>query len=164
MAPDHAVIRDHAVLEGRVHWRLLDADGWIKAEGDAHNMLTQYGDQVAGERAAGVSGAPAAPTGMKLGTGTTVVSKTGAGATLVAYLGNSHKALDATYPTSVLNGAARRITYQCTWGPGSATSASPITEAALVNNTIADAAPVANNTTARVILSPAVPGSSPPTP
>ena len=129
---------------------------------EGHNIVTQVGDQVYGERGAGVSGAPAAPTGFKLGTGSTATAKTGAGAALVTYLSGSNKTFDATYPLSAVKLAAtapattydaRKITYKRTYAPGEATTASPITEAVIVNDTIGtDATSTAANTLHRVLI------------
>jgi hypothetical protein len=89
---------------------------------------------------------------MKLGTGSTVASKTGAGAALVTYLTNSHQAFDTGYPASTLFGASRRITYVAIFAAGKATSASPITEGVIVNETLADATSAAAATISRSLL------------
>lgn len=145
---------------GRVMWELRGPDGSLKASGESQNTVTDVGDQRYGESGAGVAGAPAAPTGMRLGTGTTAPAKNGAGAALITYLANSNQAI-AT-PTSSKPAAVRVITYSATFGPGKATTASLITEAALVNDTIAtDATSPAGNTLARVLLgTPAPKGAS----
>jgi len=115
--------------------------------------VTQVGDQYYGERAAGIASPPAQITGMKLGTGSTAVAKTGAGAALVTYLSGSNKALDGGFPTSALNGSSRRIQWKRTYAAGEATTASAITEAVLVNDTIAtDATSTAANTISRVLI------------
>ena len=142
---------DGSGVEGRVEWVLTGPDGKVKGRGTAFNVITQVGDQRLGEAGAGIAGAPAAPTGMKLGSGSTAPAKTGAGAALVTYLANSNQAIGT--PTSALNGAVRRITYAATFAAGKATTASAITEAALVNDTIAtDATSTAANTLSRVLL------------
>ncbi len=95
-------------------------------------------------------------TGMRLGTGTTAVAKTGAGAAIVTYTATSQKALDATYPLSTLQGSSRRIRYFVTWGAGVAT-ANNIAEAVITNETpLSDVAGTAANTIARALLSPTV--------
>ena len=73
-------------------------------------------------------------TGFRLGTGSTPVAKTGAGAAIVTYLSGSNKANDATFPTA----AAGVVTWKRTYAPGEATSASPITEVVLNTDTIAN--------------------------
>lgn len=102
----------------------------------------------------------AAPVGMKLGTGSTAASKTGAGAALVTYLSTSAIAFDATYPQSSIPASSRRIKYQCTYNAGVATSASPITEAVIYNDYTADATSSAANTYARAIVSGGTKGAS----
>lgn len=144
---------DPAGLRGTVTVRKFNADGDLLAESVTHNLITQVGDQFYADRAAAISGAPAAVTGMKLGTGSTAAAKTGTGAALVTYLTNSHQAIDSGYPTSALNGSSRRITWKATWAAGKATTASPITEVVIVNNTLTDATSTSANTISRAILS-----------
>jgi len=93
-----------------------------------------------------------AVTGMRLGTGTTAAAKTGAGAAIVTYLTASQQALDATFPTSALNGSSRRIQYKVTWAAGTATN-SAITESVITNETpLSNAAGAAADTIARVVF------------
>lgn len=130
-----------------------DEHGNLLERFEGRNLVTQVGDQLYGEKGAGIAGAPAVPTGMKLGTGGTAVAKTGAGAALVTYLAGSNKAFDATYPQSALNGSSRRITYKRTYAAGEATTVSAITEAVIVNDTIAtDATSTAANTISRILV------------
>jgi hypothetical protein len=143
---------DEATAGGVFTWELFDEHGQLKASGRCRNLWTQVGDRMYAERGAGISGAPAIPTGMKLGTGSTAPAKTGAGAALDAYLPNSHQPFDSTYPQSSLSGSARRITYRCTFPAGKATSASPITEAVLVNETLGDTTSGEANTVSRVLV------------
>ncbi len=131
---------------------LVDGGGDIVALSTFQNLVTQIGDQAYGERATGISSPPAQVTGMKLGTGSTAVAKTGAGAALTTYLSGSDKALDATFPQSALNGSSRQITFQTTWGAGVATTASAITEVVIMNDTLADATSTAANTWSRALL------------
>jgi hypothetical protein len=91
--------------------------------------------------------------GMKLGAGSTAVAKSGAGAALVTYLTNSHQAFDATFPSTSGTSGGRVITYKVTYAPGKATTASPITEAVIFTDFLADATSTAANTIARVLLS-----------
>lgn len=146
------LLREHALLRGLVVAELFNPDGDLIAYSEQPNLVTQVGDQYYGERAAGLGSPPAQVTGMKLGTGSTAVAKTGAGAALVAYLTDSHQAIAATYPQSALNGSARRITWRAVWAAGKATSASPITEGVIVNETLADATSLAAATIARVLI------------
>jgi len=139
-------------VHGLVVAELVGPDGRILGRCRTNNLITQVGDQYYGERAAGITSPPAQVTGMKLGTGSTTPAKTGAGAALVTYLTDSHQAPAATYPQSALNGSARRITWRAVWAAGKATTASAITEVALVNDTLADATSLAAATIARALL------------
>lgn len=142
-----------AAADGEVVWELIGPDGEVKASGRTTNIITRVGDQMYGERGAGIGTAPASPTGMKLGTGATAVAKVDPGASLTTYLANSHQAFDATFPSTGLSPSnTRRITYQATWAPGKATSAGAITEAVIVNEALADATSAAAATVARVLL------------
>lgn len=136
-------------------WLLTGEDGETRDAGTFQNLVTQVGDTYYGERAAGLGGAPAAVTGMQLGTGTTTPAKTGGGAGIGTLVAASLVALSTT-PTSALNGSSRRILYTAQWAAGVAT-ANAIAEAALVNQstgtqTVAPAAA----TIARALLSPVV--------
>jgi hypothetical protein len=135
---------------------LFDVDGHVKARCEFRNLVTSVGDQYYGERAAGVASPPAQVTGMKLGTASTAVAKTGAGAGLVTYLSDSQQALSGT-PTSTQPGGAgtaRVITFQAIWAAGKANSpATPITEVVIVNETLTDALGAqASATIARALL------------
>jgi hypothetical protein len=146
---------DLSVIRGQLHVVLAGPDGAIKYDEQFDNIVTQVGDQFYGERAAGVGGAPAAATGMQLGTGTTTPSKTGAGAAIVTLVASSLVALSST-PTSALSGSSRRITYTVTWTAGTAT-ANAIAEVALVNqSTGTQTAAPASATISRALLSPTV--------
>jgi hypothetical protein len=46
----------------------------------------------------------------------------------------------------------RRLTYQATWAPGKATTATPITEAVIVNESLTDATSAAGATVARALI------------
>lgn len=89
--------------------------------------------------------------GMKLGTGSTAVAKTGAGAALVTYLTGSDQAFDATYPQSSLS-TGRVITYKVTYAAGTATTASAITEIVIFLDFLADSTSTAANTISRALL------------
>lgn len=127
-----------------------------------HNLITTYGDQyyaqmaIAGVQPANAS-APTRVTGMKLGTGTTAVAKSGAGAALVTYLSGSNAAFDATFPTAAAvtgTNAGWQATYQTTWAAGVATN-SAIAEAVIVDDSATDATSTAAHTIARALISPA---------
>ena len=149
---------DKGAIVGTLILERHDKDGNLIERFEGHNLVTQVGDQMYGERGAGIAGAVAAPTGMKLGTGANsggnAPAKTGAGAALTTYLAGSNKAFDATYPQSALNGSSRRITYRRTYAAGEATTASPITEAVIVNETISnDDTSTAAETISRIAVS-----------
>jgi hypothetical protein len=136
-------------LSGLVIAEMYGPDGELKSRVATCNLVTAVGDQMYAARGAGIGSPPNAPTGMKLGTGSTAVAKTGAGAALVTYLSGSQHAFDATYPQAS-GGVA---TYKVTWAAGEATTASAITEAVIVNETLSNATSTAANTASRVIIS-----------
>ncbi|HVH54483.1 MAG TPA: hypothetical protein VNA32_10190 [Actinomycetota bacterium] len=139
-------------IVGHIVWQLHAADGSLIREGSVKNLVTAVGDQMYAERGAGISGAPAAPTGMKLGTGSGAPAKTSTGSALVTYLTNSHQGFDSTYPSSALNGSSRRVTYRATFGAGKATTASAITEVVIVNESLTDATSASAATIARGLI------------
>lgn len=154
-------MHDNNAITGTLVIERRDEHGELIERFEGTNLVTQVGDQMYGERGGGVSGAPAAPTGIRLGTGATsggnAVAKTGTGAALTTYLSGSNKAFDSTYPQSstVVVGpdTKRRIVYKRTYAAGEATTASPITEAVIVNDTIAtDATSPAANTISRIAV------------
>lgn len=134
---------------GTVVAELHGPDGALKGYCKTHNLVTAVGDQLYAARGSGIASPPAAPTGMRLGTGSTAVAKTGAGAAIVTKITGGNVALDSGFPTA----AAGVATYKCTFGAGVGTTASPVTEVVLVNDTIAtDTATAAANTVARALL------------
>lgn len=140
---------DTSGIKGEVTWTLTGPDGKIKAEGKTNNLVTAVGDQYYAARAALSTGLPAQVTGFRLGAGSTAPAKTGAGAAIVTYLAGSNKANDSGFPTAV----AGVVTYKRTYAAGEATTAAPILEVALVNDTIAtDATSTAANTISRALL------------
>lgn len=140
-------------IYGHVTWQLRNEDGTLAAEGEGDNLVTSIGDRMYAGRGAGIASPLAAPTGMKLGTGNTNPSKTGAGAALVSYLNDSHQGFDSTFPSGAAQGNGWRITYKVSYAAGKATSTNPITEAVIVNETLANATSAAGNTVARILLS-----------
>lgn len=142
------------LIRGSLHVVLTGPGGQVKYDEWIENLVTQVGDQMYAERALAVGGAPAAPTGMQLGTGTTTPAKTGAGAAIVTLVAASLVASGA--PASSLQGTVRRLAYTASWGAGVAT-ANNIQEVALVNQSTATqtAAPAAA-TIARALVSPLV--------
>lgn len=145
-------MNEATTIKGRITWRLTAADGSLISEGSVENLVTAIGDRLYAERGAGISGAPAIPTGMKLGTGSNAPSKTGTGAVLTTYLTNSHQGFDSGYPQASASGNARRVSYQATFAAGKATSATAVTEVVLVNDTLANATSAESATVARALL------------
>jgi hypothetical protein len=142
-------------IRGSLHVVVTGPDGEIKYDHKTHNLVTQVGDQYFGDRGAGI-GSIAAITGMQLGTGSTAVAKTGAGAGIVTLVTASLVALTGGFPASTLNGSSRRIQYQVLWAAGTAT-ATGINEVALVNQaTGTQTVAPASATIARALLSPVV--------
>jgi hypothetical protein len=138
-------------IVGEVTAVLTGPDGEEKARCVTKNLVTAVGDQYYAGRAALSSGLPAQVTGFRLGTGSTAVAKTGAGAAVVTYLATSNKANDASFPTAV----AGVVTWKRTYAAGEATSASAITEVVLNTDTIANdnaTTATAANTISRALL------------
>lgn len=153
---DRPTTLEVAAIVGHGFWELFDAEGDQIGGGEFSNLITQVGDQFYGERAAGIATPPAQVTGMQLGTGTTAVAKTGAGAAIVTLVAASLVAIDGGFPTSALSGASRRIQWKTTWAAGVAT-ANGIAEVALVNQaTGTQTVAPASATIARALLSPVV--------
>lgn len=120
------------------------------------NLVTQIGDQYYGERAAGIASPPGQVTGMRLGTGSTAVAKTGAGAAIVTYTNASQVAISGGFPTSSIPGSARRIQWQSLWGAGVAT-VNGLNEVVITNESpITNVAGTAANTISRALLSPVI--------
>ena len=112
---------DSIRASGLIVATLIGPDGQVKQVEEIHNLITRVGDQMYAERAVGL-GSLNAPTGMQLGTGTTAVAKTGAGAAMVTYISGSNQAMEGGYPASSLNGTERRIHYRAIWAAGDATN------------------------------------------
>jgi hypothetical protein len=148
---------DLLVYRGWLHIVLTGPTGEVKYEETVVNQITQIGEQMYGERGAGVASPPAVPTGMALGTGTTTVAKTGAGAALVTGVSGSAVALDNSTPTSALSSTIRRITYHATWAAGTATS-NGLAEVVLQNGTatVVPTNAATTNIVSRALLSPTV--------
>jgi hypothetical protein len=157
---------DGAGLVGYGVVELVDGDGKRKSLTPFTNLITDAGDlYYAGKAIVGIAPAsPSAPTavnGMKLGTGTTAVAKSGAGGALVTYLSGSNVAFDATFPATSNLGAGLGVNavYKTTWAAGVATN-SAITEAVIVNDQATNATTTAANTIARAIITTTNKGAS----
>jgi hypothetical protein len=139
-----------AKATGQVTAELRGPDGQLKARCVTRNLITSVGDRLYASRGAGLT-TSALPTGMRLGTGSTAVAKSGAGAAIVTYLSGSNKAFDGTFPSE----AAGVVTYKRTYAAGEATTASAITEVVINTDTIANdnaTTATAANTVSRALL------------
>jgi hypothetical protein len=143
---------------GSVLIQLFDKDGNLKDERRGGNLITDAGDlYIAGKVITGISPAnPSAPTamsGMKLGTGTTAVAKSGAGGALVTYISGSNNPFDSAFPVTQNLGAGLGVNaqYKTTWPAGDTTNAA-ITEAVIVNDAATDATSTAANTASRIVF------------
>lgn len=141
-------------IVGHLVAEMRGPDGEVKSRVEVKNLITQAGDEVIARRAANVGPVPAAPTGMRIGTGGSVAAtKTGSGSSIVTRVTGGNKGFDTGFPTFGLNGSSARVTWRTTFGAGEGTSGTTISEAVLVNDTITtDAASGASNTVARVVL------------
>jgi hypothetical protein len=153
LVPDGVGLVGYGVAE------LLDGDGQLKLLVPFGNLITDAGDlYYAGKMIQGISpanaSAPTAANGMKLGTGSTTVAKSGAGGALVTYLAASNVAFDSTYPQTANLGAGLGVNavYRTTWAAGVATS-SAITEVVIVNDQATNATSSAANTYSRTVIS-----------
>lgn len=128
----------------------------LAQEVEFENLVTQVGDQYYGERAAGIGSPPNQVTGMRLGTGSTAVAKTGAGAAIVTYTTGSSIAISGGFPTSSIPASSRRIQWQTLWAAGIAT-VSGLNEVVITNETpLTNVAGSAANTISRALLSPVI--------
>ena len=144
------VLNSPASASGAVVIERFNSEGELLERCVTHNLITSVGDRLYASRGAGLT-TSALPTGMRLGTGSTAVAKTGAGAAIVTYLSGSNKAFDATYPSET----GGVVTYQCTWGAGVATTASAITECVINTDTITNdnaTTATAANTVSRALV------------
>lgn len=146
---DTSFVRGHGTVE------VFGPDGELKQSVPFTNLITQVGEQLYGERGAGIT-TTAVPTGMQLGTGSTAVAKTGAGAAVVTYTSGSAQAFDGSFPASSIPGTVRRIQYKVTWAAGTAT-ATGLAEVVIINQSVStNSGAAAANTISRALLSPTV--------
>ncbi|MCW2767926.1 MAG: hypothetical protein JWO11_3885 [Nocardioides sp.] len=155
-----------AGLSGIVTLSLYDREGQLIEEQTVKNLITDAGDLYYATRglAAVVPSATADATkvtGMKLGTGTTAVTKASTAAALITYLTASNLAFDATYPQIANLGTTLGVNavYRTTWGAGVATSAA-LTELVIVNDAGTNATSTAANTISRVVFTAINKGAS----
>lgn len=153
---------------GRVGYgivELFDGDMQLKAVTPFANLITDAGDLYYAQKCiVGIAPAsPSAPTAMahmKLGTGTTAVAKSGAGAAIVTNITGSSQAFDSTFPSTSNLGAGLGVNdvYKTTWAAGSATN-SAITEAVISSDTTTGGGAAAN-TICRTVFSAQNKGAS----
>src|SRR4051812_17772559 len=101
---------------GEVLVELRDKHGRLKASCRVPNLITAVGDRLYASRGAGLT-TSTLPVGMKLGTGSGAVAKTGTGSALVTYLSDSHQVFDGSYPQE----AGGVATYKVSYAAGKAT-------------------------------------------
>jgi hypothetical protein len=146
-------------LRGEGFAELRDEYGDLKELVVFHNLITDIGDNYYMERASGISSPPNQVTGMKLGTGTTAVSKSGAGAAIVTYAGTgvtASKAIDSTWPQATTGVPGCQIQWKVSWSAGQVT-VNNLAEVVVSNETsLADDAGTASNTISRALLSPTI--------
>lgn len=157
-AAHDSAMSDGAGIVGYGVAHLRDGDGRTKLLVPFHNLITDAGDLYCAGKIVTAIGplAPSAPTaanGMKLGTGTTAVAKSGAGGALVTYLTASNVAFDTGYATTANLGAGLGVNavHKTTWAAGVATNAA-ITEAVIVNDQATNATTTAANTYSRALI------------
>lgn len=141
---------------------LFDENGLSKLVVPFANIVTTAGDQYYAKMGMALVGTPnqAQPTkvtGMKLGTGSTAVAKSGAGAALVTYTSGSNVAFNTSFPTAASKGGDTgwRIAYKGDWAAGVAT-ATGLNEVVIVTDSGTNATSAAADTISRALLSPVV--------
>jgi len=125
---------------------LVLADYW------GENLVTDVGDGHISKRIA-EGDTEDIVTGMKLGTGSTAVTKNGVDSDMEAYISGSEEALDSA-PADATKGAGAgwRTTFVCTWIAGDVTNAT-INEVCLTNQTaLADNTSAEADTIARFVF------------
>src|ERR1044072_2419173 len=124
---------DGTGIKGELQIKLTGPDGKVKVEKTVKNLITTVGDQYYAKMGcAGVGGnsAPTLANGMKLGTATTAVAKSGAGSFIdnTGYINQFD-----SVPAAVVSGdTGWKITYVASWAAGDATAT--IEEAAIVTD------------------------------
>ncbi len=133
---------------GNVVVELFGPDGVLKDYRIGPNLVTDHGDEHVGERM--YDDTQDIVTGMRLGTGSTTESKSGAGSFIVTYISGSNELLDAV-PIGV-DVSGWRVPHICTWVAGDVTN-SAIAEVCLTDETaLTDVQGTAANTVAKFIF------------
>ena|ERR1044072_680936 len=128
---------DGTGIKGELQIKLTGPDGKVKVEKTVKNLITTVGDQYYAKMGcAGVGGnsAPTLANGMKLGTATTAVAKSGAGSFIdnTGYISGSNNTFDSVTAAVVSGDTGWKITYVASWAAGDATAT--IEEAAIVTD------------------------------
>jgi hypothetical protein len=157
-----ALPRDGFGIVGYGICHLMDGDGQTKLVVPFANLITDQGDLwYAGKGIASIPpaspSAPTALTGMQIGSGTTAVSKAGAGSAMVTLLAG--QAFDATYPSTNNLGTTLGVeaVYKTTYAAGTGTGT--VNEATITHGTIGTASTAAN-TISRVLTGAITKGAS----
>lgn len=129
-------------------------DGAVKSLTPFANLITDTGDAYYAAKAVAAVppaalAAPTALTGMQIGSGSTAVSKSGAGSAIVTLLAG--QAFDATYPqvANLGGGLGVNAVYRTTFAAGVGTGT--VQEATVTTGTVGTASTAAN-TVARVVF------------
>lgn len=143
-------VKDKSGLKGWVEIAVIGADGEIKDFEVVENLITTVGDQYYAQRGGNVTESQGDVTGMKLGTGTSAATKSGAAAALGTYITGSNELFDSS-PTvnAVGSDVGYTIDYVTTWEAGNVTN-SAITECVIVNDAGTDATSAASATISRI--------------
>ena len=138
-------------IRANVLVELRGPNGELKYREEAHNLVTDYGDEHLAKRV--FDDTALIVTGMRLGTGATAASKAGAGAAIVTYITTSQEALDSVAAFSDKGaGLGARAQHVCTWIAGDITNAA-IAEVVLTDETaLTNVAGTAANTVARFVF------------
>lgn len=140
----------------------FDGDGQRNLLVPFANIITDTGDLYYATKmialvAPSSTASPTALTGMQIGSGSTAVAKSGAGAAMVTLLAG--QAFDASYPQTANLGAGLGVNavYKTTYAAGTGTGT--VSEATLTNGTIGTSS-TTGNTIARVTFTGIVKGSA----
>jgi len=153
------MFRNRNGLRGLVVVSLYGPDGDLKQRQEIENLITTAGDEYYAKR----SGASVAPqnnpdvtkvTGMKLGTGAVLPSKSGSNSALGNYVTGSNISFMTGYPVYQQrpSDAGWDLLYYGQWAPGVATN-SALTEAVIVKDSSTNATSTSANTISRVTFS-----------
>ena len=123
---------DEIRVRGRVEITLCDKDGNVKDHEVTHNLMTTLGKQYLADLASATQNFSSAPTGIKLGQGTTApaAGDSDVETVLTADPADAFQAFDSGFPKDDHAGHVDETTFQASWAAGEATFAA-ITEAVI---------------------------------